>query len=203
MFQNCYYKTDLRSIGDEMDNKIVGEFIATRRKEKGLTQRELAEKLHVTNKAISKWENGLGFPDIHLIEPLAEALDVSLIELMHGQLLEQEEIKVQKVQQVMETMITLSEHKRKIENRNIIIASVLVAFLMALLFLVVKSDWIAMLIAYFPHGLFVAGLLMLMYGIKRWKQGEKYGLLVVIGIVGIVAPFLPSIVLLLCLFFLE
>lgn len=186
-----------------MDNKIVGEFIATRRKEKELTQRELAEQLHVTNKAVSKWENGLGFPDIHLIEPLAEALDVSLIELMHGQLLEQEEIKVQKVQQVMETMITLSEHKRKIENRNIIIASVLVAFLMALLFLVVKSDWIAMLIAYFPHGLFVAGLLMLMYGIKRWKQGEKYGLLVVIGIVGIVAPFLPSIVLLLCLFFLE
>lgn len=63
-----------------MDNKKFGAFIAAQRKEKGLTQKELADKLCVTDKAVSKWERGLGFPDIKLIEPLSEALDVSILE---------------------------------------------------------------------------------------------------------------------------
>ena len=57
-----------------MDNKKFGEFIAGLRKEKGYTQSQLAEILCVTDKAVSKWERGVGFPDIKLIEPLSEAL---------------------------------------------------------------------------------------------------------------------------------
>jgi len=72
-----------------MDNVKVGSFIAGRRTELGMTQTELAEKLHVTNKAISKWETGKGFPDVSLLEPLAEALQVSVTELMRGELQEQ------------------------------------------------------------------------------------------------------------------
>lgn len=66
----------------EMDNIVFGKFVAALRTEKGMTQAELAQQLHVTNKAVSKWETGKGFPDIQLLEPLAEALGVSVMELM-------------------------------------------------------------------------------------------------------------------------
>lgn len=67
-----------------MDNIQFGAFIAQLRKEQGLTQKELADKLNVTDKAVSKWETGKGFPDVKLLEPLARALGVSLVELMQG-----------------------------------------------------------------------------------------------------------------------
>ena len=68
-----------------MDNLRFGVFVAQLRKEKGLTQQELAQQLNVTDKAISKWETARGFPEITLLEPLARALDVSLVELMRGE----------------------------------------------------------------------------------------------------------------------
>ncbi len=61
---------------------MLGRFIAQRRKERNLTQRELAEALHVTDKAVSKWERGAGCPDISLLEPLAEALGLSVDQLL-------------------------------------------------------------------------------------------------------------------------
>ena len=67
-----------------MDNTQFGAFIAQLRKEQGLTQKELADRLNVTDKAVSKWETGKGFPDVKLLEPLAQALGVSLAELMQG-----------------------------------------------------------------------------------------------------------------------
>ena len=68
-----------------MDAEKFGAFIAAARKEKNMTQKALAGKLHVTDKAVSRWERGLGFPDIHTIEPLAEALGVTLLELLHAE----------------------------------------------------------------------------------------------------------------------
>ena len=55
-----------------MDNIRFGSFVAQLRKERGLTQKELAQRLHVTDKAVSKWETGRGFPDLKLLEPLAQ-----------------------------------------------------------------------------------------------------------------------------------
>lgn len=68
-----------------MDNLEFGAFIAQLRKEKNLTQKELADQLHVTDKAVSKWETGKGFPDLKLMEPLAQALGVTLVELIQCQ----------------------------------------------------------------------------------------------------------------------
>ena len=68
-----------------MDCVRFGAFVAQLRKEKGLTQKELADLLHVTDKAVSKWETGKGFPDLKLLEPLAETLDISLVELLQGE----------------------------------------------------------------------------------------------------------------------
>ena len=53
-----------------MESKEIGKFIAKIRKEKGMTQQKLAEKLFVTDKAVSKWERGLSLPDISILEPL-------------------------------------------------------------------------------------------------------------------------------------
>jgi transcriptional regulator with XRE-family HTH domain len=65
-----------------MEAKELGEFIAKTRKENQITQAELAKRLNVTDKAVSRWERGLGYPDINTLEPLADALGVSLTELM-------------------------------------------------------------------------------------------------------------------------
>ena len=78
-----------------MDLKITGKFIKEMRKEKKLTQTELAEKLNVSEKTISKWECGKGFPDTSLILPLCKELDISANELLSGKILSSEEYKQQ------------------------------------------------------------------------------------------------------------
>ena len=62
-----------------MDAKSFGVFLAQQRKKQGFTQAELAEQLHVTDKAVSRWERGIGLPDINTLEPLANALQMTLI----------------------------------------------------------------------------------------------------------------------------
>ena len=68
-----------------MDNYVTGAVIKRLRENKKMTQEELADTLFVSSKAVSKWETGQGFPDISLIEPLAKALDISVIELFSGE----------------------------------------------------------------------------------------------------------------------
>jgi transcriptional regulator with XRE-family HTH domain len=67
-----------------MDAAKTGCFIAKKRRERNISQRELAEFLHITDKAISKWERGLSFPDITVLIPLSEVLGVSLYDLLTG-----------------------------------------------------------------------------------------------------------------------
>ena len=67
-----------------MDNYVTGALIKKLREAKHLTQEELADKVCVSGKAISKWETGRGFPDIGLLEPLAQALGISVVELLSG-----------------------------------------------------------------------------------------------------------------------
>lgn len=68
-----------------MDNTKTGALIRTLRTEKGLTQKQLAERLHITDRAVSKWERGLCAPDLSTLEPLAAALDCTLTELITGE----------------------------------------------------------------------------------------------------------------------
>lgn len=75
-----------------MDTTYTGEQISRRRKELGLTQKELAEKLHVTDKAVSKWERGVNFPDLGLLEDLADALETTPAVLLGLEHSEREEI---------------------------------------------------------------------------------------------------------------
>lgn len=68
-----------------MDKYVTGVVIRKLREGKKMTQEELAERIHISSKAVSKWETGQGFPDISLLEPLAKALDISVIELLSGE----------------------------------------------------------------------------------------------------------------------
>ena len=68
-----------------MDTYITGAVVRQLREKRGLTQAQLAEKLHVSDKTVSKWETAKGLPDISLVEPLAQALGVSVIELMQDE----------------------------------------------------------------------------------------------------------------------
>ena len=69
-----------------MDAKMFGAFLAQVRRAQGLTQAELAEQLHVTDKAVSRWERGVGLPDINTLEPLADALGLYLFDEFAGDL---------------------------------------------------------------------------------------------------------------------
>lgn len=81
-----------KKTGEIMDKQKIAEFIKNKRKEQGLTQEELAEKLYVTEKAISRWETGRGTPDISLLLPLSETLKVSVSDILHGKTKSKENI---------------------------------------------------------------------------------------------------------------
>ena len=75
----------------EIDKAKFGAFVAQLRKEKGLMQKELAEKLYVSDKAVSKWERGLSIPDVAILVPLAEILGVTVTELLECRRLPKDE----------------------------------------------------------------------------------------------------------------
>jgi len=104
-----------------MDLEKIGNFIAEQRVKKKLTQKELANKLNVTNKAVSKWENGRSLPDVGLFENLCFELDISLNELLSGGKDKKKEKKDEA------TMYFLKHFKKK--NKVLLLASVITIFL--------------------------------------------------------------------------
>lgn len=87
-----------------MDQVMIGEFIALRRKEKNLTQKQLADHLGISNKTISKWENGKCMPDYSIVKPLCRELDITVAELMDGEAKEDNSIRVFDEQQMLDML---------------------------------------------------------------------------------------------------
>ena len=104
-------------VGISMDNIKFGRFIRESRQAKGLTQKQLAEQLHVSDKAVSKWENGAGFPDIKILEPLAECLGVSLLELMQSERMAEDQIDKEEAEQAVADAITQSKQAEEWKRR--------------------------------------------------------------------------------------
>lgn len=127
-----------------MDQRKIGKFIAECRKRKGLTQMQLAERLGITDKAISKWERGVAMPDTGLMLDLCDILGISVNELLYG-----EEIRMEnneKNEQLLLDMAKELEKKNKTIWRSmwiIMIASMtaLLAVLLAAAFLVPEGPW--------------------------------------------------------------
>lgn len=100
-----------------MNLENIGKFIAEQRNKKNLTQKELADKLHVTNKAVSKWENGRSLPDVGLFEKLCTELDISLNELLSGE-------KDNKKKNKDESTMSFLKHFKK-KNKFLLLTSII------------------------------------------------------------------------------
>ncbi|MDE5680150.1 MAG: helix-turn-helix domain-containing protein, partial [Lachnospiraceae bacterium] len=93
----------------EIDKKEFGIFVAELRKEKGLKQKELAAKLLISDKAVSKWETGLSMPDITLLVPLADILDVTVTELLECRRMTAETMTAVQTEALVKKTISMSE----------------------------------------------------------------------------------------------
>ncbi|MBQ8198221.1 MAG: helix-turn-helix transcriptional regulator [Lachnospiraceae bacterium] len=118
-----------------MDKEKLGLFVSRLRKEQNMTQKELAERLGVTDKAVSKWERGLSFPDISLLEPLADTFDVSVMELLQGKRMPKEEtISVELAQEVLDDSLRISD--REIQRKHVISKSIILLCCVSLMLLI-------------------------------------------------------------------
>lgn len=98
----------------EIDREKFGSFVAELRRRQGLTQKQLAEKLYISDKAVSKWETAQSLPDISLLAPLAEALGVTVTELLRGQRAgEDQRMELDEVEQVVAGALGLSAGERQ------------------------------------------------------------------------------------------
>lgn len=122
-----------------MDYQKVGALIAKMRKEKELTQKQLADKLGVTDRAVSKWERGLGCPDVSLLESLSRILEVSILEILKGRKLDESELISN--EKIIDSMNYSKEHiKYKIKRYfNIVSIALFIMIIILLAFYTLKS----------------------------------------------------------------
>lgn len=172
-----------------MDAHRTGLFIAELRKEKGLTQRQLAELISVSDKAVSKWETGRGLPDVSLLKPLCEALGVSAGELLSGERLEGSQLK-EKTDTVIENALRYS---RRMLAKAAVIALFTVGAALLLSPLVAAGEWGGV----WPLGLtliMIAAALLISgrYGEKlRAHGGIAYGAAVFFAAAALALELLP------------
>jgi transcriptional regulator with XRE-family HTH domain len=109
-----------------MDQEKIGKFILENRKLKKLTQSELAEKLGVTDRAVSNWENGKNMPDLSLFKPLCDTLDITINELISGEKIEDKNYKEKLEENIINTIDYMDKKKTKDnENKTLIILSII------------------------------------------------------------------------------
>jgi len=121
-----------------MNYETIGKFIQEKRKEKNLTQKELAYKLGVTDKAVSKWERGQGCPDVSILEILSKELGVSILEILKGRIIENEIIKVTEANDYIQETIKYTKNNIK-ETINKIITFLIIAISLILLILNIEN----------------------------------------------------------------
>jgi len=97
-----------------MDQIRIGRFIAEERKRKGYTQKQLAEKLLISDKTISKWERGNGFPEVSLLLPLCNELDITVNELLSGERVSESDYRRKAEENMMNLVKEAQESKKKI-----------------------------------------------------------------------------------------
>ena len=143
-----------------MNQEKIGRFISKLRKEKNMTQEQLAEKLGITNKSVSRWENGKTMPDLSIFKQLCETLDISINELMSGERIKDEEYSEKLEENFINTIDYIN--KKNINNNNT------KSFVLLILgiFLIFASQFI-----FNRHEINeyinIVGLILVIYSIKR------------------------------------
>lgn len=144
-----------------MDQIKIGKFIADERKRKGYTQKQLSEKLEISDKTISKWERGNGFPEVSLLLPLCNELEITVNELLSGERVTEEDYR----KKAEENMVNLVKEAQESKKKIILSAMVagLTIFAAIPLFLLsgmqVMEDWLRFL-------LIVIGLIVICGGVS-------------------------------------
>ena len=149
-----------------MDAQKFGSFIAQVRKEQNMTQTDLAAKLQVTDKAVSRWERGLGFPDIKTLEPLADALGLSVLELMKSERTNEELISSEKAEQAVSNTVNLAQKQQDENKRNIFLATLCILLILIMVYLLGVKYWLPILI-------FVSGIAVCFVSRHFYKEAES------------------------------
>lgn len=139
-----------------MDANKFGAFLAQLRKDQNMTQSELASKLQVTDKAVSRWERGIGFPDISMLEPLSEALQVTVLELLKSERLDNQIIDSEDASESVIDTIKIAMDQRKSFKKRLFTTCIGVMCIIAIPF---TAFFIG--IEHFPYQVFFQFLLPL------------------------------------------
>ncbi len=168
-----------------MNQESIGKFIATCRKEKKITQSELAEKLGITDRAVSNWETGKNMPDLSLFKPLCEILDITINELLSG-----EKLSKDKYQERFEENIvnTIDYSTKKINKYSQIISLVFIIFglfisLSAIMIFPSESSW-SSIYSVFGIMIFMIGISRV-FSMMKWYKRAGILILIFIGAMGI------------------
>lgn len=160
-----------------MNQEKIGKFIATCRKNKKITQSELASKLGVTDRAISNWETGKNMPDLALFKPLCEILEITINELLSGEKLNSEKYQ----EKWEENMVnTIDYTTKRLNNYNQIISLIIIIFglfiaISAIMIFPTESNWSSI------YSVF--GIMIFMIGISRILKSLKWYLRLILIII--------------------
>lgn len=143
-----------------MDQIMIGKFIASERKRKGYTQKQLSEKLGISDKTISKWERGNGFPEVSLLLPLCNELDITVNELLSGERVSEEDYRKKAEENMVNLVREAQESKKKIIMSAMVALLVIVAAvpLFVISGAIEMDNWIRIT-------LIVIGLVVIVFGI--------------------------------------
>ncbi len=145
-----------------MDQIKIGKFIAECRKKNNLTQMQLAEKLNITDRAISKWENGKGMPDSSIMLDLCNELKISVNELLSGEVLEMNNYNEKAEQNLLEMKRQKEESDKRLLTMEIVIGVLSSVLLLVLVFVasfVEMADWLRILLIIIGFVPFMIGIL--------------------------------------------
>ena len=155
--------------GENMNQEKIGKFIAECRKNKNMTQQDLAEKLGVSDRTIGNWENGRNMPDLSLFKPLCSELDISLNDLMSGEVVNNKEYQEKLEENIINT---IDYTNKKLENKNNFIGLIFIVFgvlisLTAMAIFPSDSSWGAIYS--------VLGGIISLVGVSRFTKKLQYG----------------------------
>ena len=152
--------------GDCMNQEKIGKFIATLRKEQSMTQKDLAQRLGVSDKTISKWETGRGLPEISIMQSLCETLGISINELLSGEKLDVSSYR-EKAEENISTLMNRRSYKKLI--LHIVISTI--PFLLSFLTLPLAAEKI-----FPPHGIPVVMFWGILLIVANFVAGITYGI---------------------------
>ncbi len=116
-----------------MNQEKIGKFIARLRRDKGLTQEELASRIGVSNKSISRWENGVCMPDLSLFEPLSRELSVSINDLMNGQIVDKNEYQNSFEKNILTSLSSVNNKNKCYFRISLVLLIIIVIFLLGII----------------------------------------------------------------------